>query len=645
MTYSYTTLWDVTVPCYNTLSMEIDFYLRLSQGPILADGAMGTELHRRRNLGIDVCFEHLNLTAPELVRGVHLDYLEAGAELIETNTFGANSVRLERHGLAHAVQEINRRAVELAQEARQLTGQPIWIAGAVGPLGKPVAPLWPGFQAEAQAAFREQIQALVEAGVDLLILETFPSLAEIQEAIAAAKSVANVPIIAHLTFTQDGHTITGESPEEVARALTPLGLAAIGANCSVGSEPMLRVIEAMAPHCPVPISAMPNAGFPAYTDGRLVYFSSPAYMAEYAGRMLDSGATIVGGCCGTTPEHIATMRAVLNKPRKRRAVAVADLQPRAATSDATLATRPSAPAEPTGLAKKLGKQFVVTVEVHPPRGFNVSDTLLQLRKLISSVSVDAFNATDSPLAQGRMSAPAMSTLIQTRLGVEAIMHIATRYRNLLALHSDLLGAHGLGVRNVFVFMGDPPSMGDYPQSVSFSDVTSSELIRLIRQANTGLDLTGRQMEQPTSFLVGCALNVAAADMDKELQSLERKIAAGADFIVTQAVFDPEAVERCYKRLGGFPLPVIMGVLPLRSFRHAEFLHNEVPQMSIPEPVRLRMSDAGRKGGQVGVAIARELLEAVRPRIAGAYMIPAFGRYDVVAEVLEGMASTPPHPAG
>jgi len=263
---------------------------------------------------------------------------------------------------------------------------------------------------------------------------------------------------------------------------------------------------------------------------------------------------------------------------------------------------------------------------------------LQLRKLLGSVSVDAFNATDSPLAQGRMSALAMSTLIQTRLGVEAIMHIATRYRNLLALHADLLGAHALGVRNVFVFMGDPPSMGDYPQSVSFSDVTSSELIRLIRQANIGLDLTGRPMEEPTSFLVGCALNLAALDMDKELQSLERKVAAGADFIVTQAVFDPEAVERCYQRLGGFPLPVIMGVLPLRSLRHAEFLHNEVPQMVIPEGVRLRMREAGRKGAQAGVAIARELLEAVRPRIAGAYMIPAFGRYDVVAEVLEGLAT-------
>ena len=583
---------------------------------------------------MDVCFEHLNLTEPDLVRKVHLEYLEAGAELIETNTYGANWVRLAQHGLADSVQEINRRAVELAREAQRLTGQRVWIAGAVGPLGKPAAPLWPDFQAEAQEAFKEQVQALVEAGVDLLMLETFPSLAEIREAIAAAKAVSDIPIIAQLTFTEDGHTPAGDTPDEVMKALAPLGLAAIGANCSVGSEPMLRVIEEMAPGSAVPISALPNAGFPAYVDGRFVYFSSPSYMAEYAGRMLDSGATIIGGCCGTTPEHVAAMRDVLRRHRGK----PKDGEPRAGAreTDKRVEATPSPQEEPTGLAKKLGKQFVVTVEVHPPRGFNVSGTLLELRKLLRMANVDAFNATDSPLAQGRMSALAMSTLIQTRLGVEAILHIATRYRNLLALHSDLLGAHGLGVRNVFVFMGDPPSMGDYPQSVSFSDVTSSGLIRLIKQANAGQDLNGRPAEQPTSFLVGCALNMEAPDFDKELLSLERKVQAGADFILTQAVFDPEAVERCYSRLGGFPLPVVMGLLPLRSIRHAEFLHNEVPQMVVPDGVRLRMREAGRHGSQVGVALAQELLQAVQSRIAGVYMIPAFGRYDAVAEVLAGL---------
>ena len=620
--------------------MEQTFYHRLAQGPVLADGAMGTELHRRGNLPIDVCFEHLNLTQPDLVRQVHLAYVEAGAELIETNTYGANRIRLEQHGIDDDVVEINRSGVALAREAQQLTGQRVWIAGALGPLGKHLTPLGLISPSQAQAVFREQAQALVEAGVDLLILETIPSLAEMQEAVAATKSVGDVPIIAQLTFTQEGQTPAGDSPEDVLEALAPLGLAAIGANCSVGSEPMLRVLEKMSPHATTPLSALPNAGFPAQVDGRLVYLSSPGYMARYADLMLHAGATIIGGCCGTTPEHIAAMREVLRhyrvKDKGRRHYAstrAAPAGPRAA---------PAPPPEPTALAHKVGKQFVITVEVHPPRGFDVSGTLLELRKLLGMVNVDAFNATDSPLAQGRMSALAMSTLIQTRLGVEAILHMATRYRNLLALHSDLLGAHGLGVRNVFVFMGDPPSIGDYPMAVSLSDVTSSGLVRLLHQANAGQDLSGRIMEQPTSFFVGCALNMEASDMDREFQSLERKLAAGANFILTQAVFDPEAVERCHQRLGGFPLPVIMGLLPLRSIRHAEFLHNEVPGMMVPEWVRQRMREAGRRGHEVGVALAQELLQAVYPKIAGAYIIPSFGRYDTVADILTGLPGlTPP----
>jgi homocysteine S-methyltransferase len=288
------------------------------------------------------------------------------------------------------------------------------------------------------------------------------------------------------------------------------------------------------------------------------------------------------------------------------------------------------------LAKKIGQRFIVTVEVHPPRGFDVSETLEKLRDLLRLTNVDAFNATDIPLAQGRMSALAMSTLLQTRLGVEAIMHVATRYRNLIALHADLLGAHALGVRNMFVFMGDPPSIGDYPQAVSFSDVTSSGLIRLIKGANSGLDLSGRPIEQSTSFFTGCALNLEAQDMDDELRSLDRKLEAGADFILTQAVFGPEALERCRQRLGGFPLPVIMGVLPLRSLRHTEFLHNEVPGMVIPDEARQRMRDAGRGGAEVGVQLAQELLGAVHSQIAGVYLIPSFGRYDVVADVMAGL---------
>ena len=607
------------------------FTERLSEGPILADGAMGTELIRLANVTADTWLEGLNLTAPELVKQVHLDYLKAGAELIETNTYGANRVRLGSYGQADSVKKINSKAVQIAREAERLTGQQVWIAGAVGPLGKGIEPLGPITVDDARGAFAEQIKALADAGVDVLLLETFPSLAEIQLAVTVAGQVTDLPVVAQLTFTEEGRTLAGDSPEEVAKALADYNLTAIGANCSVGSQPMLDVVEAMAQVTDTRLSALPNAGFPTGVDGRLFYLSSPAYMADYAGQILDAGASIIGGCCGTTPEHIAAIRSVMRERRVQTRKTGAEVK--------IIETRSEyapAPPPPTELSQKLGKQFVVTVEVHPPRGFDVSTTLTSLRNLLGMANVDAFNCTDIPLAQGRMSALAMSSLVQTRLGTEAIMHIATRYRNLLALQSDLLGAHALGVRNIFVFMGDPPQMGDYPQAVSFSDITSSGLIHVISQANEGLDTAGRPIEQSTSFLVGCALNLEAEDMDKEQASLERKIAAGADFILTQAVFRPEAVEKWRQRLGGFPKPLILGVLPLRSYRHAEFLHNEVPGIVIPSECQLRMKEAGKEGGEMGIVLAQELLKEVHSSIAGVYFVPSFGRYEVAAQVLHGL---------
>ena len=609
------------------------FIERLSEGPVLADGAMGTELIRLAGVTADTCLERLNLTAPDLVKRVHLDYLKAGAELIETNTYGANRVRLASYGQGDSVGEINAAAVRIAREAERLTGQQVWIAGAVGPLGKGIEPLGPITADDAGEAFAEQIKALADAGVDVLLLETFPSLAEIQLVVAVCGQVTDLPVIAQLTFTEEGRTLAGDSPEEVAGALADYNLAAIGANCSVGSQPMLGVVEAIATTAAAPLSAMPNAGFPAQVDGRLIYLSSPVYMADYAGQILDAGASIIGGCCGTTPEHVAAIRRVMRERRVRKRETGAEAGVKVTDTRSEYAPEPPPPTE---LSKKLGKQFVVTVEVHPPRGFDVSTTLASLRNLLGMVNVDAFNCTDIPLAQGRMSALAMSSLVQTRLGAEAIMHIATRYRNLLALQSDLLGAHALGVRNVFVFMGDPPQMGDYPQAVSFSDITSSGLIRLMSQANKGLDTAGRPIEQSTSFLVGCALNLEAEDVDEERASLERKIAAGADFILTQSVFRPEAVEKWRQMLGGFPKPLILGVLPLRSYRHAEFLHNEVPGMVIPPECQSRMKEASKEGGEMGIALAQELLREVRSGIAGVYFVPSFGRYEVVAQVLHGL---------
>ena len=617
--------------------MSEGFIERLRRSPVLCDGAIGTQLYERGGVTFDRCLDELNLSNPELVKSIHLDYIRAGAEIIETNTFGANRMRLTSHGLEERGAEINEAAVQMAREARRLTGQRIWIAGSVGPLGRPLAP--PGLITPAQArlVFREQIQVLVNAGVDLLILETFGDLREMREAVIAAREVCSLPIIAQMTFTQEGRTPAGDTPLEIVHALEELGVQVIGANCSVGSEHMLRVVEEMAKVADVPLSAQPNAGFPTYQGGRFFYRSSPEYTAQNARRVVEAGVAVIGGCCGTTPEHIAAIRDALQ-----------GVQPaRVKSSSATVVSRPSraSPAaptiEPTGLSRKLGHKFVVTVEVDPPKGFDVSTTLEALLELKASGLVDAIEVADNPRAQSRMSALAMGTLIQSRLGMETTLHLALRHRNLVALQSELLGAHALGVRNVFVVMGDPPSTGDYPDATAISDITPSGMIRLIKAFNAGVDLTGKPIEQATSFFVGCAFNLGAKDMDRELKNLERKVKAGADFILTQPVYTPEAVEQAHLRLGGFPAPLLLGILPLRGHRHAEFLHNEVPGMVIPQGVRDRMRLAGDRAAQVGIELSQELLRHLRDKVAGAYFMPPFGRYDTVVQVLEGMGEVLP----
>ena len=608
------------------------FVQRLKGGPVLADGAMGTELYERTSVRLDKCLDELNISNPEAVKAVHLDYIRVGAEIIETNTFGANRMRLEAHQLEDRVAEINNAAVKIASEARQLTGQNIWIAGSVGPLGRALRPLGPVTANQAREIFAEQAEAICQAGADLIVLETFSDLREIGAAIMAMRKACELPIIAQMTFTEDGKTPTGDTSADVVKTLEELEVDVIGINCSVGSEHMLRVLGEMAEIAHTPLSAQPNAGFPTYQGGRVIYHSSPDYMAEQARRMIEAGVTILGGCCGTTPEHIAAIRNSFHGARPSRT----------GRSNVTVAarTRPSSDSqpspEPTRLSRKLGDKFVVTVEVDPPKGFDVAPTLGRLATLRASGIVDAFNVADNPRGQGRMSALAMSTLIQSRLGTEAVMHLALRHRNLVALHSELLGAHALGVRNVFVVMGDLPSIGDYPNATPISDITASGSIKLIKSFNSGRDLVGKPIEQSTSFLVGCAFNLAASDMDKELKALDRKVSAGADFVLTQPVYEPEYVEQARQRLGGFPAPVLLGVLPLRSHRHAEFLHNEVPGMVIPEELRARMREAGDDGANVGIEMAQSMLNSVRNDISGIYFMPPFGRYDSVIKVMDGV---------
>ena len=629
--------------CYNSLNFSFtayqynmtNFLERLNQGHILCDGAIGTYLYTIGKLSPEVCFDELNLSNPDLVKRVHLDYISAGAEIIETNTFGANRLRLAAHGHADKTQEINEAGVALAKEARSLSGQVVWIAGSAGPLGRELAPLGPVSKTQAQEVFEQQIGYLAEAGVDLIMLETFSDLQEVREAVLAARKACGLPLVAQITFTEEGRTIHGDTPEDVVAALEALDVTLIGANCGVGPEPTLQVSEQMSRVSRTPLAVQPNAGFPSYQDGRYVYRSSPEYMAEWARQMVQAGVKLIGGCCGTTPEHIAAMRDASHEVSKV-GTELSAPRPKAVAKGRPIPLIPPISLEPTGLSQNLGQKFVVTVEVDPPRGFDISDTLKHLRALRSKGLVDAFNVADSPRAQGRMSALAMCSLIQTRLGAETILHLATRHRNAVALHSELLGAHALGVRNILTVMGDIPSTGDYPSATAVSDVTASGLVSLIDAFNHGVTLSGKPIEQPTSFFVGCAFNLAATDMDRELRTLERKVKAGAHFILTQPVYDPEVVERCWQRLGGFPLPLIMGVLPLSSHRHAEFLHNEVPGIEVPQHLRDQLLEAGSGSQELGITQAKDLLKAVTNRVNGAYFIVPFQRYEVVGHVLEGL---------
>ena len=614
--------------------MTLTFRERLEQGPILGDGAMGTQLYAR---GVDVRpLDRANLTAPDVVKAIHLEYLHAGSEVIQSNTFGANAARLTAEGAGADFDAVNRVGVRLAKEARELAGQPIWIAGTMGPLGHQGAPIGALDAALAHNAFARQAAILADEGVDLFTLQTFTALSELRIAIEAVRSVSQLPIVTEMTFTLEGVTPAGDTPEEIALVLSDKDVIAFGGNCSVGPDVLMQVVERMAAVVDVPLTAEPNAGLPEYVDGKLVYAAGPEYFSESARNIVEAGAVLIGGCCGTTPEHISHVRDAIRGVRTARHHQPTASRPAQVPASSTVSVaRPVA----TGLAAKLAAgEFVVTAELSPPRGFDITATLEKLRPVAARLA--AVNVADSPRAQGRMSALATCSLIQSRLGIETVMHQAIRHRNLLALHSDLLGAHALGVRNVFTVMGDIPLSGDYPQATALADITASGMIKLIAGFNEGIDGGGRPTEQATSFLIGGAFNVTSNNLDKELRVLDRKIEAGAHFLLTQPAYDPEAVERVAARLGGFPLPVILAVLPLRSVRHARFLHHEVPGITIPDAVMGRMERAGDAGAAEGIAISRELISSMRSRIAGVYFIPPFDRFQVIAETLDGLDISP-----
>jgi methionine synthase / methylenetetrahydrofolate reductase(NADPH) len=603
---------------------------RLQAGPLLCDGAMGTLLYAH-GVPYERCFDELNLIQPDLIQRIHQEYLAAGAEIVETNTFGANRFKLARHGLESRVRDINFRAVKIAREAREVSGQPVFLAGAVGPSGRALAPAGAISPDEARAAFSEQIEALLEAGADLLILETFPDLDELRQAILAAREVCDLPVVAQISFADDGTTLTGRGPAEVAGALAELDVVAIGVNCGLGPQLALDVVQQMQSVEGVYLATQPNAGFPSRLEGRFQYYSTPEYFAEYTRRFAEAGVRLIGGCCGTTPRHTAAMRQALDELRPEQAV-----RP---ISGVTLSRPPEvvevpATAGPTPWAQKLqAGKFVVSVELDPPKGLNPTK-IVQGAQYLAGLGVDSINIGDSPMARVRMSCIALAVLIQRQTGLDTIIHFTTRDRNLMALQSELLGAHALGIRNVLALTGDPPRVGNYPNATGVWDVDSIGLVKVLRQLNQGLDWAGNSIGRPASFEIACAVNPVADDLELELDRFRRKIEAGAHFAMTQPLYDLEQLEQFVDRVGPLPIPLILGVMPLQSYKHAEFLHNELPGVSIPAAIRERMRQAGERGQAEGVLQAQEFLSAAQRHVQGVYFMPSFGRYEMVGELVK-----------
>jgi homocysteine S-methyltransferase len=614
--------------------MPAPFLERLSERPLLGDGAMGTMLYAR-GVPLDACFDLFNLNDPKIVQGIHSEYIQAGADWIETNTFGANRFKLAVHGLSAKVRDINLRGAKLARDVRETMGRDVFVLGSVGPLGKYLAPLGSIAPEEARAAFLEQAEGLLEGGVDAFVVETFSDLNEMRLAIEAIRAITDLPIVTQVAFTQDHVTFLGHTPTEVVQALRGLPVQVIGANCSVGSSTLFDVLEQMLPEAGgLPIAIQPNAGLPSRVGERLIYISSPAYMAEYAARMIVAGARMVGGCCGTNAEHIRAMREVVDRHAPRPAAARVS-EPRRARSEAGPAPAMLTTAAPTLLQRKLDAgELLVTVELDPPRGHNI-EKLVQGAKLLKERGVEIVDINDGSLGRVRMSVLPTAILVREATGLDINMHFTCRDRNLMGIQADVLGAHALDIRNILAMTGDPPRTGDYADATAVFDVDAIGLIRILTGMNQGRDATGNSVGEPTAFCVGAALDPAAADPSREMERLLAKAEAGALWCQTQPVYDLEVLERFFQRTRS-PIPVVVGVLPLHSSRHAEFLHNEVPGITVPDAVRSRMREAGDRGLRVGIETAQALVHGIRGSYAGVYLMPSFGRFEVVAEVLDAL---------
>src|SRR5262245_26989357 len=607
----------------------------LSDGRVhVVDGAMGTMLYGR-GVFLNVCYDELNLRQPELVREIHREYVRAGAELLETNTFGANPVKLASYGLADETERINSAAAGLAREA---AGARAAVLGAVGPVGVRIEPFGELAVDEVRHLYRRQVRGLLAGGVDGFILETFSDVNELGAALAAVRELCDLPVIAQMTVGTDGKTHYGTDPEVFGPALQALGADVIGVNCSVGPHGVLEAVEKLARVVTIPLSAQPNAGLPREVGDRKIYMASPEYMASYARRIVEAGARFVGGCCGTTPDHIRSIVGFVHSVSPRTVHAVVGAPPQAVELDAVPL------AERSRLGAKLADgRFVTTVEIVPPKGVDPAPMFEQVR-LLKQAGVDAVNVPDGPRAQSRMGALLAGLMIQREVGMEAVVHFACRDRNLLGMLSDLLGAAAAGIRNLLIVTGDPPKMGPYPEATAVFDIDSIGLTNLVSRLNHGLDPGGNPIGTPTRYVIAVGVNPAAPDLDRELRRFAWKVEAGAEWAITQPVFDLDQLDRFLKRVEEFRIPIVAGIWPLVSLRNAGFLANEVPGVSVPDEVLERMRRASAEGKDAalaeGVRISREMLAAVAERVQGVQVSAPLGRVPVALDVIEAAPIEP-----
>jgi homocysteine S-methyltransferase len=609
--------------------------------PVLCDGAMGTMFYGG-GVFINRCYDELNVSQPELVRGIHIQYLQAGAAVIETNTFGANAVRLERYGLTDRVRDLNLAGVRLARESveqiREKQASDAFVAGALGPLGVRLEPAGKLTVAEAYAAFHQQIEALAEGGpgvgADLLIVETMVSLAESEQAVKAARAVApDLPLIVMVTVDEEGNCLDGTTAEDAARQLTAWGVDALGCNCSSGPAVVLTAIERMRQATTLPLAAMPNAGMPRSVDGRNIYLTSPEYLASFAKKFVKAGATFLGGCCGTTPNHIRALRSAMRAlGAQEAAVHVSPSNPMAQAGENKVQPPPFGERSKVGAMIAAG-DFVTLVEIVPPKGIDCSKEIegaAQLHRL----GVDAINVPDSPRASARMSAQSLCVQIQQQVGIETVLHYTCRDRNILSIQSDLIGASSIGLKNILCLTGDPPKLGNYPDATAVFDVDAIGLVKIVKGLNHGLDIGRNAIGGSTGFTLSVAANPGVADIENEIRRFAFKVEAGAEFAITQPVFDLRLLAEFLKRIEGFRIPVIAGIWPLTSLKNAEFMRNDL-KVSMPEEIMARMAAVAspEAARAEGIKIAREMLAEVRGRVQGVQVSAPFGKYAAAAQVL------------